>query len=219
MTPFSFKPVIFLVIAIASALFCSEGNVEEVVVSGQLLLPEGEGSRGVELIATVVSDNGEKQERWIRFDREGRFEQRFSERLVGLKVASGIGAVVYEFDSRALSTIDSRRQVKLRAVDLTEKLVARHVKLARGADLRSEVVRVSMWFQKPRKDVSLGSAQFPEVKPGTNQEWLLPLEFDAAYFLVEHPATDDRGRNWRSGKQQLFGPFKPKELPSELLID
>ena len=68
--------------------------------------------------------------------------------------------------------------------------------------------------------VSLGSRQFPPVALGTEVEWLLGHDAHSIYFLVERPADEGlRTRPWRSGYQQLFGPFTAAEIPSELVVD
>ena len=36
---------------------------------------------------------------------------------------------------------------------------------------------------------------------------------------LERPADAGRGREWRSGRQQRFGPFTTGGLPGELLVD
>ena len=98
-------------------------------------------------------------------------------------------------------------------VDLRSLLVVRQIRVV---DARTPVIRVSMWPNPPPVGVSLGSRQFPEIKTGSQTEWLIPADAETVYFLVEKPANELRGRNWQSGKQQLFGPFQLNSIPAKL---
>jgi hypothetical protein len=50
-------------------------------------------------------------------------------------------------------------------------------------------------------------------------DWLLAPQTHSIHFLVERPADSRRGRDWRSGRQQLFGPFTTAQFPGELVVN
>ncbi len=47
------------------------GAPPEDTVVGQVLLPNGLGSRGVELLVTVTATGGEPRVKWLLFDEQG----------------------------------------------------------------------------------------------------------------------------------------------------
>jgi hypothetical protein len=191
---------------------------------GQVLLPSGVGSRGVELLITVTATDGEPRKVWLLFDEQGRFAHTLDGSLTSVKVTAGIRAEVYRLDTEELPQVDQAGQIDLGVIDLRDQL-ARHRMTLRTADGKPPgLVRVAMWFGPPHvgprgEPVSLGSRQFPPVAPGSEVEWLLSHEAHSIYFLVERPSGPGRGRAWRSGHQQLFGPFTSAEIPAELIMD
>ena len=196
----------------------------ESTLVGQLLLPSGAGSRGVEVIATVAASDHEERVVWLLFDEQGRFAHSFQGSLTSVKVTAGQGAEVFRADAEKLSLVNKAGQIDLGIFDLRDELMA-HRLLLRAADGSPPGdVRVAMWFGLPPtgpygEPVSLGSRQFPPVLLGGETEWLLSPAAHSIYFLVERPADSARGTKWRSGHQNLFGPFTSEQLPAELIMD
>jgi hypothetical protein len=189
---------------------------------GQLLLPNGSGSRGVEVLLEVAPSAEEPRTVWVLFDDEGRFSQAFRGTLTLLQVTTG-GLDVFRIDAADLPAPNEAGRIDVGAINLRERLAARRF-LLRGSEAEpSAVARVGMWFGPPPvgpqgEPVSLGSRQFPEVALGTELEWLLPHDARDVYFLVERPDGPSRGIERRSGQQQLFGPFTAAEFPTELVL-
>lgn len=190
---------------------------------GQVLLPSGEGRRGVELWVTVTGDGQVAHATWVQFDARGYFSHPVKGTLTDVSVNVG-GREVYQLGATDLSVSNDLATMDIGDIDLRDRLVA-HRLFLRPADgsLQGEV-RVGMWFEPPPvgprgEPVSLGSAQFPPVELGTEMEWLLPREEQSIYFLVERPVGSGRGREWRSGHQRLFGPFAFEDLPTVLVVD
>ena len=109
-------------------------------------------------------------------------------------------------------------------IDLRERLKKHGLLLRAAKGKPAGDVRVAMWFGPPPvgprgEPVSLGSRQFPPVTLGSQVEWLLSHDAHSIYFLVERPSGLGRGSKWRSGHQQLFGPFTSAEIPAELIMD
>jgi len=191
----------------------------ERTVTGQVLLPPGDGSRGVEIIATVASDGKKGQMVWILFDEKGHFSHSFRGDLLGLSFRAGIEGEQLVFVGEKLPRPDKAGQIKMDVIDMRHLLAVHRLQLRAATGAPPGPVRVGMWFGKPPKDVSLGSRQFAEISIGAEQEWLVPHDGEDIYFLVERPADSRRDRNWWSGKQKLFGPFTAENLPVELVID
>ena len=191
---------------------------------GQLLLPRGSGSRGVEVVATVTDAGSEPRDKWILFDEEGRFSGTFRGRLTRITVSTGLRAELHRIETEDLPEINQAGQVDVGVIDLRDRLI-RHRLILRVAEGASQGdVRVAMCFGLPPvgpsgEPVALGSRQFPPVALGNEVEWLLPLEAQALYFLVERPVGSTLGGEWRSGHQRLFGPFTSANLPTELTMD
>lgn len=196
----------------------------EKTVVGQILLPDGSGSRGVELLLTINAPGSEARLQWVLFDEEGHFEQVLHGSLHEVVVTSGNGVDVYRVDAEELPEINRANEINLGVIDLRDQL-ERHYLLLRAADGAAHgEVRVAMWFGPPPvgpsgEPVSLGSRQFPPVELGSEMEWLLSPEAQSIYILVERPVEPTGGTNWRSGKQQLFGPFTSADMPTELIVD
>ncbi|MEM8963192.1 MAG: S41 family peptidase, partial [Acidobacteriota bacterium] len=187
---------------------------------GQVLLPSGSGSRGVEVLVTVRETDGDSQV-WVRFDEQGRFSQTFRGAVTSLWVTAGIGAEVFRIDA---PEADEVGRVDVGVIDLRDRL-RRHRMVLRAAEGKpGGDVRMGMWFGPPPTGpggelASLGSSQFPTVVLGSEIEWLLSPEAESIYFLVERPAGEERGPRWRTGHQRLFGPFTAAEIPAELVMD
>jgi len=191
---------------------------------GQVLLPEGAGSRGVELLITVASPGGAPRVEWLLFDEQGRFHHTLHEQLIEVTLTAGSGGNVQRLASDQLPEVDRSGRIDVGVIDLRDRL-ARHRLLLRAADgAPGGDVRMAMWSGPPPVGpaggrVELGSRQFPPVALGGEVEWLVPHGAHSIYFLVERPVEPGRGRAWRSGHQRLFGPFTSAELPAELVMD
>ena len=196
----------------------------EITLVGRLLLPEGAGSRGVEVIVTVAETGNDPRRVWLLFDEHGRFAETLKARPTRVTVTAGIGAEVHRVDAGDLPAAGPEGRIDLGEIDLRDRLT-RHRMVVRAADGKpAGDVRVAMWSGPPPvgpqgEPVSLGSRQFPPVTLGTELEWLLAHDAHSIHFLVERPADDGRGIEWRSGRQTLFGPFRSTEIPSELVMD
>lgn len=189
---------------------------------GQLLLPGQGGSRGVEILAQSIDTNGEPQPAWVRFDEQGRFAHTFEGRLANVRVTAG--AEVQRIDAQQLPAADHAGQIDLGVIDLRDRLHEHRLRLRAADGAEQGDVRVGLWIGPPPvgpqgEPVSLGSAQFPAIPLGSDVEWLLPPETHSIHFLVERPADSRRGRDWRSGRQQLFGPFTTADFPPELVVN
>jgi hypothetical protein len=191
---------------------------------GQVLLPGGFGSRGVEVLVTVTGTGSDPRVVWLLFDEHGHFAHTFRGSLNSVKVTAGVGAEVYRIDTEDLPEVNQAGQIDVGVIDLRDRL-ARHRMVLRTADGKPQGdVRVAMFFGLPPvgpggQRVALGSRQFPPVTLGSEVEWLLSHEAHSIYFLVERPSGLGRGTEWRSGHQRLFGPFTSAEIPAELIMD
>lgn len=193
------------------------------VLVGQLLLPSGSGSRGVEILVTIAHNEQEARTVWVLFDDLGHFTHAFTGTLTSVTVTTG-GRDIHRLEAEDLPAPDPTGRIDLGVIDLRDRL-AGHRLVLRAADGPSAgVVRIGMWIGPPPvgprgEPVSLGSRQFPPVVLGSELEWLLPLEAGEVYFLVERPDGPGRGTEWRSGQQRLFGPFTTAKFPAELVLD
>lgn len=198
--------------------------VSEFTLVGQLLLPPGTGSRGVELVVAVAEAVGEPGDIWILFDEDGRFSETFRRPISHVTVSTGLRAELHRIEADRLPEINQVGRVDIGVIDLRDRLV-RHRLLLRAAEGAPQgEVRVAMCFGLPPvgpggEPVALGSRQFPPVELGSEMEWLMPLEVQALHFLVERPVGSPSEGNWRSGHQRLFGPFTSANLPNELIMD
>lgn len=191
---------------------------------GQLVLPEGTGSRGIEVQATTAPRDGTTRTRWVPFDKEGRFSHTFNEPLTGVTVTAGIGGEVYHVDRDGLPTVTPAGRIDLGVIDVRDRLLTHRLTVLAPDVSQSGVVRVAMCFGPPPtgpqgEPVSLGSRQFPPYAVGNAIDWLIPHDAHNVHFLVERPAGPGRGVEWRSGEQRLFGPFTTTTLPLELRLD
>lgn len=196
------------------------GAAGERTLVGRVLLPEGVGSRGVEVIATQAA--GEERQRWAFFDERGHFSLALEGDLDSVRVTAG--PEVHRIGAEELREADSAGRIDVGAIDLRDRL-SEHRLVVRAADGSPPgEVRVAMWFGPPPvgpqgESVSLGSRQFPPVWLGSELAWLLPNEAHSIYFLVERPFAAGFTTEWVSGHQRLFGPFASADLPAELVMD
>jgi len=216
---------IFAVLTAIATISACHGEPEthrELV--GQLLLPIGSGSRGVEVVATATEAGSEPRDKWILFDEEGRFFDTFRGSLSRIRVSTGLRAELHRIETEDLPEINQAGQIDVGVIDLRDQLT-RHRMFLRVAEGASHGdVRVALCFGLPPvgpsgEPVSLGSRQFPPVTLGSEVEWLLPLEAQSIYFLVERPVGSAPKWEWRGGHQRLFGPFNSTNVPTELFMD
>ncbi|MGE3165735.1 MAG: hypothetical protein AB7O52_12565 [Planctomycetota bacterium] len=188
---------------------------------GQLLLPPGAGSRGVEVLVRTARSGSEPRTTWVLFDEQGLFSHTFREPLTRVTVTAG--GEVYGVDAGDLPEVNQAGQVDMGVIDLRDRLLRHRLMVrAAGGEPPGEV-RVAMFSGPPPvgpfgEPVSLGSGQFPTITLGSEMEWLVPQTAQGLYFLAERPVGSGRGVEWRSGQQSLFGPFTSAELPTELLV-
>lgn len=227
-----FAFTIFAVITAVAAISMCHGDpasdrgtvASEHTLVGQLLLPRGSGSRGVEVVVTVTEAGSEPHNKWLLFDEEGRFSGTFRGRITRMVVSTGLRTELHRIETKDLPEINQAGQVDVGVIDLRDRLI-RHRLILRVAEGASRGdVRVAMFFGLPHvgprgEPVSLGSRQFPPVALGSEMEWLLPLKAQSLYFLVERPVGPALEPEWRGGYQRLFGPFSSADLPTELTMD
>lgn len=190
---------------------------------GQVLLPPGEGRRGVELHVEVQAPDEDPIDQWIFFDAQGQFEHSFRGNLTGVTIRTG-GAELFRVEAEKRAQASQSEQLHVGVIDLRDRLLRHRLAVGAAQGKPLGVVRVAMWLRPPPvgpqgEPVSLGSRQFPPVELGSTMEWLVPAEAQSVYFLVERPADEKRGRHWRSGHQQLFGPYRSSQLPTKILMD
>lgn len=189
---------------------------------GQLLLPPGQGSRGVEIVLTVADAAGQQRDVWLLFDEQGRFDHTLDGTPIRVSVSTGLRAELHRIDTAELPAADARGQMDVGAIDLRPKLARHRLLVVRASEgAQAGDVRMAMCFGLPPvgpfgERVALGSRQFPPIPLGSEVEWLLPHGATGVRFLVERPGP---GGEWRGGRQQLFGPFAAAALPGELAVD
>lgn len=193
-----------------------EITVSERTLLGQVLLPPGNGSRGVEVIA-LIQFNGKPRQQWILFDDDGHFTHTFRGDLKSLTVHAGIDATLRKYEKSTLPQTDDDRRVDFGIIDLRHLVQAHQLKLQSHG--KAGEVRIAMWSGPPTAGVALGSRQFPTRIIGQSVDWLVPPDQKAIYFLVERPLDSGRESAWRTGEQTLFGPYSNSDLPAELVID
>ncbi len=189
---------------------------------GQLLLPAGGDRRGLEVHAWIADQDGEERQLWIFPDADGRFARDVSGQPT--RVVVHAGSEVYRVEGDDLPRANGRGRVDLGVVDLRERLVVRRVRVLAAAGAPGGLVRLGLWVGPPHRGPqgelpSLGSKQFPAVELGSEVEWLLPPDARAVHFLVERPEGPGRGVDWRSGAQQVFGPYESASFPLDLELD
>ncbi len=220
-----------VIMAIAAACACQgdpasdpDPVASERTLVGQVLLPRGNGSRGVEVVVTVTEAGSEPRDRWLLFDEQGRFAHTFRDSLTSVTVSTGIRAELHRIDTEELPEVNQAGQIDVGVIDLRDRLTRHRLVLRAAEGAPTGDVRVAMCFGPPPvgpggEPVALGSRQFPPVALGSEVDWLLPHEAQSIYFLVERPVGSGRGGKWRSGHQRLFGPFTSAKLPTELIMD
>ncbi|XAL99831.1 hypothetical protein OT109_00275 [Phycisphaeraceae bacterium D3-23] len=193
-------------------------------LTGQVLLPAGEGPRGVELWITTQTQDQPPDDHWVRFDEAGRFEHPLppGRQLTNLTL-SAAGTDVFLLETDAFPDADDAGTIGLGTIDLRDRLIPHKLTLRAAQGAPQGDIRAALWPGPPPTgprggSVSLGSAQFPTLTLGDETQWLLPPNATTIYLLVERPANNARGRNWRSGYQQQFGPYTTNNFPNELHI-
>ena len=220
---------IFLGCVVACSNYEETGRIQPVdsqesTLIGQVLLPNGFARRGIELHVKVTAPGGELLNKWLLFDKQGHFSYPIKGSLTSVEISAGLRAEVYHVEGEKLPKSNMAGQIDLGIIDLRGQLKV-HRLIVRAAKGKPQgEIRVAMWFHPPPVGpnggrVELGSRQFPPVTLGSEQEWLLPLQAETVYFLVERPADPGVANEWRSGHQRLFGPYAIAEMPSELLMD
>ena len=137
---------------------------------GQVLLPDGVGSRGVEVLVTVAANDGEPRVTWLLFDEQGRFTHTYQGSLTNLRVTAGVRGEVHRIYTEELSEVDRAGQVDVGVIDLRDRLIG-HRMMLRVADGKPQGdVRVAMFYGTPPvgpygEPVALGSRQFPPDAP------------------------------------------------------
>ncbi|MEM8929678.1 MAG: serine hydrolase [Acidobacteriota bacterium] len=197
-------------------------------LTGRLVLPDGRGSRGVEIVVTetVVTDTGDgerPQRRWVLFDDDGRFTHTVQGRVLRVSVSTGLWNELHRIESDALPAIDAAGRIDLGTIDLRDRLIQHRMVVRAAAGAPPGEVRMALCFGPPPVGpnggrVALGSRQFPPIPLGSEVDWLLPRGARDVHFLAERPAPSNDG-SWRTGYQRLFGPFTVENLPTELRMD
>lgn len=208
---------------------CSCGNTNEHlgrptpvagVLVGQLLLPEGNGSRGVEVQVSAATEDAAIT--WVLFDEQGHFTHPFTSGLSRVTVTAG--AVVHQIDASELPRANQDGRIDVGAIDLRARLTEHRMFVRAAEGKAAGEVRIGMWFGPPPvgprgEPVSLGSRQFPPVALGSETAWLMPTDAHSLYFVVERPSGFGRETQWLGGHQRHFGPFHAARLPAELIMD
>ena len=228
----SITATFLLILLITTAVYPFQGesagnqyiSPSENTLAGQVLLPSGFGSRGVELKVTLSAPGSEPRIVWVLFDEQGYFTHSYQGKLIGVQITAGIGAEVHRMGTEELPEVNEVGNIDLGVIDLRDFLIRHRLVVRSVEEKSSDNIRVAMWFGPPPVGpyggaVSLGSRQFPTIPLGIEVEWLLPNEGQSIYFLVEQPSGSGGGTKWVSGQQQLFGPFTSAEAPALLTID
>lgn len=188
-------------------------------VHGQLVLPPGPDIAGMQVIGTIRLDGGETIDEWLILNKDGGFAHDFQGELIGLRVATGIEAVIISYGPDDFPMPDRTGQIRLGDIDTRDHVIERTLQLQMDEGLARSAVRIGMWFGEPAEGVSLGSRQFPVVETGSTMHWLLPHDATDIYFLIEHPQNPGAtAESWRSGSQQRFGPYNSTTFPDALTI-
>ncbi|MFT4710560.1 MAG: hypothetical protein ACI8Q9_001689 [Planctomycetota bacterium] len=226
-------PIVMLALLMAFTRACAnqgeprdaqEPGPSHSTLIGQVLLPGGFARRGVELHVTSVRSGGEALNRWVQFDNQGSFSHTVEGQLTGVMVSAGSRPDLFRLGTEELAEARRGSPIDVGTIDLRDRLMQHRLVVHAAEGTRLGEVRVAMIFEPPAVgpqggSVSLGSKQFPPVALGNVQEWLLPLDAESVYFLVERPAEVPTRTGWSSGKQRLFGPFTLPDLPTELVMD
>lgn len=188
-------------------------------IGGRLLLPPGDGTRGVDVELRFSSDAENAWTKWVPPEPSGQFGRAIEQLPDSVVVTAGTGFDLLELPAASLPEPDSAGTLDLGELDLRDRLMRHTLRLEPAPDAALGLVRVAMWSGPPPPLVALGSRQFPPVPVGTSQEWLVPPDAEAIYFLVERPRDPDPSAPWWEGAQQRFGPFTVETLPAALILD
>ena len=105
-----------VILAFAAVCSCSGEPVSpqrrvslEHTLVGQLLLPPGAGSRGVEVVVRKEPGGGEPVFAWVLFDEHGLLSRTFRETVTRVTVTAG--AEVYRADAGDLPEVDQAGRI------------------------------------------------------------------------------------------------------------
>jgi hypothetical protein len=188
-------------------------------LAGRLVLPPGEGLRGVDVELRFATDGGGTVTKWALPDAGGRFARAVDDWPDSVVVTAGSGFEVLELRAEALPQPDAAGIIDLGEIDLRRSLTSHTLQLEPAPGAALGEVRVAMWSGPPPPGVALGSRQFPPVAVGSAREWLVPVDAEGIHFLVERPRDPDPAAPWWEGAQQRFGPFDSRSLPEALILD
>ena len=137
----------------------------KIVVTDQVLLPEGQQPRNVSLTATLAGAEQEVRLRMVSMDAQVRFRQPLQGELRELSLSVGIGS---DLDRLRLNEMPAARSgvIDVGLIDVLDQLQSHTVTLRAVQAGSGDVVRLALCFGAlpigPRGEtVSLGSAQFP----------------------------------------------------------
>lgn len=188
-------------------------------VVGRVVLPAGEGPRGIAVILTMDPSADRPAEEWVLLDEDNAFSKSVRGELTRVRVVAGSSMTVRELTGDAVPRPHASGTIDLGEIDVRDLVTPHRLRLATAPGSEADVVRVGMWFSDPDPEVSMASRQFPELRIGDTMEWLVPEEAEAIYFMSERPADEGRGLEWRSGKKTLIGPFRVDALPEEIVVE
>lgn len=191
-------------------------------LQGRVLLPGGPQARGGEVVLEISSGGGERKV-WLVADEEGRFTRDLEGELREVTVQVGAD-VRRRFEGERLAAATRDGVIALGDIDLRDELIIRRVTVRGSSADDDGMIRIGRWVGKPPTgpdggNVALGSRQFPPTRLGTPVDWRIPRDAEEVYFLTERPSAVGEELEWWGGKQQLFGPFAPTEIPAELALD
>ncbi len=192
---------------------------------GQVLLPDGSGSRGVEVWLALRNVDGEARERWLPVDEHGHFTAAIQGSVVRVSVVTGLRAEIHSLTAANVPQPDTAGHIDLGRIDLRDHLRPHRMVIRAAPNSPAGPVRAVICFGPPPTGpqgemVALGSKQFPPFPLDSEVEWLLPVETTSPiYVLVERPAPGNPDGAWWTGLQKVFGPFAADEVPIELVMD
>ncbi|MCB1184335.1 hypothetical protein KDM41_12940, partial [bacterium] len=195
----------------------SPATAPDPTLTGRLLLPAGADGRDLSVVASVRDADGTPRDIWARVTPDGHFTRPLPGELRGVRILAGIGVDLLVLAGPDLPAATATG-IDLGALDLTATVVARRIVMPPGP---AGVLRAAPHLGPIPTDplgamVSLGSAQFRELAPGAAVVWLFPPDAADIHILVEHPADARRGREWRTGRQEVFGPYPLEGVPGVL---
>lgn len=188
-------------------------------LEGRLMLPPGDGIRGIDVELRFSLDGEDVQTEWATPEPSGEFGRAIDRLPDSVVITAGAGFELLKLPASSLPEPDLAGVLDLGELRLGERLMRYTLRLEPAPDAALGLVRVAMWSGPPPPSVALGSRQFPPVSVGTSQEWLVPSDAEEIYFLVERPRDPDPAAPWWEGAQQRFGPFTAESLPAALTLD